>query len=261
MDLKLQGKRALVTGASKGIGRAVAEALAAEGCNLALAARSEKSLEELAESLSKKCQVAVTTHVVDLSQSSEQQRLVNECSGIDILVNNAGAIPAGEIDEFEEEAWREAWDLKVFGYINLCRSFFREMKERGDGVIVNVIGTSGQRMNPMYIGGSAGNASLMALSRALGSRSTDFGVRVLAVNPGLTATDRARFMLQTWSEQKFGTPESLGRILGRDESAVRPHGWSRARSPIWSPSRHLRAASYISGTVLTVDGGASDRNH
>lgn len=260
MDLKLQGKRALVTGASKGIGRAVAEALAAEGCNLALAARSEKSLEELAESLSKKCQVAVTTHVVDLSQSSEQQRLVNECSGIDILVNNAGAIPAGEIDEFEEEAWREAWDLKVFGYINLCRSFFREMKERGDGVIVNVIGTSGQRMNPMYIGGSAGNASLMALSRALGSRSTDFGVRVLAVNPGLTATDRARFMLQTWSEQKFGTPDRWEEFLVEMNLPFGRMGEPSEVADLVAFAASPRA-SYISGTVLTVDGGASDRNH
>ena len=162
MDLKLRGKRALITGASKGIGRAIAEALAAEGCNVALAARGEKSLEEISGILREKWQIAATTHVVDLSKSSDQNRLVDECRDINILINNAGAIPAGEIDEFEEEAWRQAWDLKVFGYINLCRAFFREMKAIGDGVIINVIGTSGQRMNPMYIGGSVGNASLMA---------------------------------------------------------------------------------------------------
>jgi 3-oxoacyl-[acyl-carrier protein] reductase len=260
MDLKLQGKRALVTGASKGIGRAIAEVLAAEGCDLALAARDGKSLDELAESLTKKCKVAVSTHPVDLSQSSEQQKLVSACAGIDILVNNAGAIPAGEIDEFEEEAWRAAWDLKVFGYINLCRSFFRDMKERRDGVIVNVIGTSGQRMNPMYIGGSVGNASLMALSRALGSRSTDFGVRVVAVNPGMTATDRARFMLQKWSEQKFGTPDRWEEFLVEMNL---PFGRMGEPSEVADLVAFVASprASYISGTVVTVDGGASDRNH
>jgi len=260
MDLKLRGKRALITGASKGIGRAIAEALAAEGCNVALAARGEKSLEEISGILREKWQIAATTHVVDLSKSSDQNRLVDECRDINILINNAGAIPAGEIDEFEEEAWRQAWDLKVFGYINLCRAFFREMKAIGDGVIINVIGTSGQRMNPMYIGGSVGNASLMALSRALGSRSTDFGVRVLAVNPGMTATDRARFMLQKWSEQKFGNPDRWEEFLVEMNLPFGRMGEPSEVADLVTFAASPRA-SYISGTVLTIDGGASDRNH
>ncbi|MFP6681106.1 MAG: SDR family oxidoreductase, partial [Gammaproteobacteria bacterium] len=188
------------------------------------------------------------------------QKLVSECSGIDILVNNAGAIPAGEIDEFEEDAWRQAWDLKVFGYINLCRAFFSEMKQRNEGVIVNVIGTSGQRMNPMYIGGSAGNASLMALSRALGSRSTDFGVRVVAVNPGLTATDRARFMLQKWSEQKYGTPDRWEELLVEMNLPFGRMGEPREVADLVAFIASSRG-SYISGTVMTIDGGATDRNH
>lgn len=260
MDLELHGKRALVTGASKGIGRAIAEVLAAEGCDLALASRERASLDQLAETLTSRTKVSITTHAVDLSQSSEQQKLVSECSGIDILVNNAGAIPAGEIDEFEEDAWRQAWDLKVFGYINLCRAFFSEMKQRNEGVIVNVIGTSGQRMNPMYIGGSAGNASLMALSRALGSRSTDFGVRVVAVNPGLTATDRARFMLQKWSEQKYGTPDRWEELLVEMNLPFGRMGEPREVADLVAFIASSRG-SYISGTVMTIDGGATDRNH
>ena len=89
MDLKLRGKRALITGASKGIGRAIAEALAAEGCNVALAARGEKSLEEISGILREKWQIAATTHVVDLSKSSDQNRLVDECRDINILINNS----------------------------------------------------------------------------------------------------------------------------------------------------------------------------
>jgi len=260
MDLELQGKRALVTGASKGIGRAIAEVLAVEGCDLALASREKESLDRLAEALASRTKVSITTHAADLSQSSEQQKLVSECSGINILVNNAGAIPAGEIDDFEEDAWRQAWDLKVFGYINLCRAFFSEMKQRNEGVIVNVIGTSGQRMNPMYIGGSAGNASLMALSRALGSRSTDFGVRVVAVNPGLTATDRARFMLQKWSEQKYGTPDRWEELLVEMNLPFGRMGEPREVADLVAFIASSRG-SYISGTVMTIDGGATDRNH
>ena len=260
MDLELRGKRALVTGASKGIGRSVADVLAEEGCELAIASRTAGDLEQLADILRAKSNSAVTTHAVDLSQSSEQQKLVQDCGEVDILVNNAGAIPAGEIDEFEEEAWRAAWDLKVFGYINLCRSFYRAMKQRGSGVIVNVIGTSGQRMNPMYIGGSSGNASLMALSRALGSRSTDFGVRVMAVNPGLTATDRARTMLQSWSEQKHGTPDRWEELLVEMNLPFGRMGEPREVADLVAFLASPRA-SYISGTVVTVDGGAADRNH
>ena len=134
------------------------------------------------------------------------------------------------------------------------------MKAIGDGVIINVIGTSGQRMNPMYIGGSVGNASLMALSRALGSRSTDFGVRVLAVNPGKTATDRARFMLQKWSEQKFGNPDRWEEFLVEMNLPFGRMGEPSEVADLVAFAASPRA-SYISGTVLTIDGGASDRNH
>jgi hypothetical protein len=112
----------------------------------------------------------------------------------------------------------------------------------------------------MYIGGSVGNASLMALSRALGSRSTDFGVRVVAVNPGMTATDRARTMLQKWSEQQFGTPDRWEEFLVEMNLPFGRMGEPSEVADLVAFVASARA-SYISGTVLTVDGGASDRNH
>ena len=97
------------------------------------------------------------------------------------MVNNAGANPAGEIDQLTEEIWRSSWDLKLFGCIALTRAFYVCMKSQGaGGVIMNVIGNSGERMNARYILGSIGNSALMSLTRALGARQPDFGIRVLA---------------------------------------------------------------------------------
>jgi len=212
MDLGLKGRRALVTGASRGIGRAIAEALAAEGCNLVLAARNGPGLATLVEVLHARHGVEAATVECDLSQPADQDRLCQSTPDVDILVNNAGANPAGEIDD---DAWRTAWDLKVFGTIALTRHFYSRMKARRSGVIVNVIGHSGELMNARYILGSSGNSALMSLTRALGGRSPDFGVRVVGVNPGLTATERATFMLKGWSRQRFGTEDRWMDVLAQ----------------------------------------------
>jgi 3-oxoacyl-[acyl-carrier protein] reductase len=259
MDLELKGKRAAITGASSGIGRAVAEVLAREGCDLLLAARNEAKLQAAAEVLRAAHGVAVETIAVDLSRSADQRRLADRAGAIDILVNNAGANPGGQIDEISEEVWRASWDLKVFGYINLIRAVYPTMKDRGGGVIVNVIGNSGERMNARYILGSSGNIALMGLTRALGGRSPDFGVRVVGVNPGLTATERANFLLRGWSESKFGTPEKTEQVLAEMDL---PFGRMCKPSEIADVVAFLASAraGYISGTIVTVDGGSSNRN-
>ncbi|MCB1738751.1 MAG: SDR family oxidoreductase [Gammaproteobacteria bacterium] len=260
MNLELDGKTALVTGASKGIGRAVAEALAREGCNLHLAARGAEGLADTAAAIRRSANVAVETHAVDLSRAHDQQALFAACADVDIVVNNAGSNPAGELDEIDEQTWRSSWDLKVFGFINLCRAYYGQMKTRGSGVIVNVVGNSGERMNPMYILGSSGNASLMAFSRALGARSTDFGVRVLAVNPGLTATDRASTMLRAWSQQKYGTEDRWREF---EAQMNLPFGRMGTAAEVADVVVFMASgrAGYVSGTVVTVDGGATNRNH
>ena len=190
MDLQLKGKRALVTGASKGIGFAVAQSLAAEGCHLDIAGRGVPALEQARDELRRAAPgIDIRVHSADLSRLEDQQRLAQACAGVDILVNNAGSNPAGDLDDTSNEIWRNAWDLKVFGYINLTRSIFHAMKQRRAGVIVNVIGYAGERLFARYIIGTTGNAALMAFSRSVGSQAPDFGVRVVAVNPGYTATD------------------------------------------------------------------------
>jgi len=140
MDLDLRGKKALITGASKGIGRACAEVLAEEGCDVALVSRTAADLEAARSAITAKHNVGVRVFPLDLSDSANVDKVAAECTDIDILVNNAGAIPGGDIVAIDEKRWREAWDLKVFGYINMTRRFYAQMRERGHGVIVNVLG-------------------------------------------------------------------------------------------------------------------------
>src|SRR4051812_12236298 len=140
MDLKLAGKTALITGASKGIGRATAETLAGEGCNVILVARTAADLNAAKDAIARRTNVRVDTVAADLSDSRNVDRLAKDFSAIDILVNDAGAIPGGKLLDVNEATWRKAWDLKVFGYVNMCRAFYALMKERGSGVIINVVG-------------------------------------------------------------------------------------------------------------------------
>ncbi len=140
MELGLRGKKALVTGASKGIGRACAEALAEEGCDVVLVSRTAADLETARATITAKHNVAVRVFPLDLSDSRNIDRLAAECPDTEILINNAGAIPGGNIDTVDEARWREAWDLKVFGYINMTRRFYALMRERKQGVIINILG-------------------------------------------------------------------------------------------------------------------------
>jgi hypothetical protein len=259
MDLGLRGKRALVTGASKGIGLAVAQVLAEEGCDLDLAARDGARLADIALAIGAQHGVNVHTHAADLGKSDDQKRLAAACGDADILVNNAGSNPPGELDEIEDDVWRASWDLKLFGYINMSRALYRRMKVRGAGVIVNVIGNSGERMNARYILGSSGNIALMGMTRALGARSPDHGIRVVGVNPGLTNTERSGRMLRGWSENAYGTPDRWEEFLGDLDLPFGRMGEAREVADVVAFLASPRA-SYVSGTIVTVDGGAANRN-
>ena len=256
MDLNLRGKTVLITGASKGIGRGCADLFAAEGANVHLAARSRDLLETASREIRSSHQVDAQFHPVDLSARGAAEELAERCADVDILVNNAGAIPAGDIDLVDETRWREAWDLKVFGYINTTRQFYRRMRERGQGVIVNVIGLAGEKFDSGYIAGTTGNASLMAFTRGIGSTSIDHGVRILGVNPGAVATDRIRTLLTTRSESELGDGsrwhEFFSKLpLGRAASVAEV-----ANVVVFLASER---ASYLSGIVVTVDGGQAAR--
>src|SRR3989442_8668769 len=146
MDLGLKGKTVLITGGSKGIGFACAMSFAAEGCDLHLAARNRELLETVRRTIrAAHSGVDVSLHAVDLRDGTSLHDLATACGDSDILVNNAGDIPGGTIESLDESKWRHAWELKLFGYINLTRELFRRMKARKRGVIVNIIGMAGEK--------------------------------------------------------------------------------------------------------------------
>jgi len=254
MDLHLRGKRVLITGASKGIGAAAAEAFAEEGCDLILAARSHDKLTALAERLRSAHQIAASTHVVDLRNPAGLARLAQEAGEIDILVNNAGDIPGGSIDKIDEATWRHAWELKVFGYINLTRIIYAQMKARGHGVIVNDIGSAGEKFDANYICGSAGNAALMAFTRALGGKSLADNIRVVGINPGPVGTDRHVTLLKTRAKTQFGDESRY-----TEYQKTLPLGRPAHAREIGDLMAFLASdrAGYTSGVIYTVDGGLS----
>lgn len=254
MDLHLGGKTALVTGASKGIGLACARLLAEEGCHLHLAARTEADLKRAQAEIQERWNVAVAVHPVDLSRGEAARALAAACAEIDILVNNAGAIPGGDLQAVDEARWREAWDLKVFGYVNLCRAVYPQMRARGGGVIVNVVGLAGERPRRDYIAGSAGNAALMAFTRGLGGASLSDNIRVVACNPGLIETDRMVTILRAQAQDRFGDSERWRELLPTDPPPGKPEHVADLVAFLASDR-----AAHITGTVVTIDGGSAHR--
>ena len=256
MDLKLTGHTALITGGSRGIGLGVAQSLAAEGCHLHLSSRNAADLETARGKIAAAHKVKVTCHPFDLGVSENARKLGQACRDVDILVNNAGAIPQGTLTKLEEKTWRDSWDLKVFGYINLTREIYAAMCERKRGVIINIIGGAGERPTAGYIAGSMANAGLMAFSRALGAESPNFGVRVLGLNPSATATDRGVVRWRNQAQKDLGDAERWPEL-----TKGFPFGRPASVEEIADVVTFLCSdrASYMSGTVIQVDGGAAAR--
>lgn len=265
MDLQLGGKRALVTGASSGIGAAIVRRLAMEGCNVVAVARTAADLQRVKEEVERETGRRIDIAPTDLAARGSATALAKAWPDVDILVNNAGEDPTGRLAEIDEDCWREAWDLKVFGYINLCREYYEVMKQRGGGVIVNVIGVAHLVRDARYICGATSTAAVTALTQALGGTSLHDGIRVVGVGPGVTSTPRlvkgAKLAMQYNPKLaelfERGDPDlddladHIGQGLGLARGG-RPEEIAAITAFIASPE-----AAYMSGTMVYSDGGWS----
>jgi len=256
MDMQLQGRRVLVTGGSKGIGLACAEAFAAEGCDVVLSARDPAALAAAADRLRAARQLRVETLPADLSQETERERLHAAFPDIDILVNNAGAIPSGRLQDIPMARWKAAWDLKVIGYIHMCQLYLPAMEARRSGAIVNIIGMAGRAPRAGYIAGGAGNAALIAFTSALGAAAQASNVKVVGINPAVTRTDRMMSQARTSAMQRFGDEERWAETLTN-----LPFGRPIEAAEIADLAVFLASARghYVNGTVVDVDGGGMFR--
>lgn len=256
MDLGLKGKSVLITGASKGIGLACARAFAAEGANLHIASRDAARLAEAKAEILKIAKVEVTIHPCDLAKPGSAKALAAACGVPDVLVNNAGAIPGGSIETIDEARWRESWELKVFGYINLTREILTPMMQRKSGVIVNVIGMAGVRPSFDYICGATANAALNAFTKGIGAGSVNHGVRVLGVNPAATRTDRIITLTKARAKTTFGDESRWEELLGNLPFGRIADAEEVADVVVYCASQR---SSYLSGTMIDIDAGGMYR--
>jgi len=256
MNLELEGKVVLVTGGSKGIGLACARAFAREGACVVIVSRGAENLGA-ARAILAADGIDVTTFAADLSKSAAAERAViaveEEVGPIAVLVNSAGGavrVPPGELTP---DKWHVAMDAKFFTYMNVMDYVLPRMVARGEGSVVNIIGTGGKVASPIHIPGGAANAALMLASAGLAAAWGHAGIRVNVINPGATMTGRVQMSLEAESRATGSSPED---ILSQNIKRI-PLGRYANPEEVADAALYLASAraSYVTGASLTMDGG------
>ena len=258
MDLKLADKVVVVTGASKGIGYACAEAFAREGSRVVLVSRVAANLDA-ALARFPETRHAPSAIAADLVRPADAQTMVEaverDTGPIDILVNSAGAARRYAPGDLDAEAWRAAMDAKYFSYIHPLDAVLKRMATRGRGAVVNIIGSGGRVANPVHLPGGAANAALMLATVGLAAAFGPKGIRINAINPGITMTGRVQEGLAVEAKMT-GLPES--ELLKRSEAKI-PLGRIGTPEEIARVVLFLASdqASYVTGAIVPMDGGAN----
>ena len=252
MELDLKNKIAIITGASRGIGKSIAQTLSAEGVKLTLVARSP--LDEFSASLPTES----LPLSIDLRLPDSTSRVVNatlqKFGGIDILVNNAGATKRGDFLQLTDDEWTDGFALKFYGAMRLSRAAWTSLMQ-SKGSIVNIIGIGGRTGSAEFAIGGTVNAALMNLTKVLADRGIKDGVRVNAINPGSIATERLQTRVNTFAKEKNLSYEEAFTQMAKNMGIARfgePEEIARAVAFLASPQ-----AAYIHGSILDVDGGAT----
>jgi NAD(P)-dependent dehydrogenase (short-subunit alcohol dehydrogenase family) len=254
VKLDLEGKVVLITGGSKGIGLACARAFLAEGCKVAIASRSRENLERAAASTGVALWVAA-----DLTRAETARDMVREVADklgdVDILVNSAGAAKRYLPDDLDATAWHAAMDAKYFTYIHAMDAVLPGMASRSHGSVVNIIGMGGKIANPIHLPGGAANSALMLATVGLSQVYGPKGIRVNAVNPGATLTDRVKEALSLEaSARKISEDEVLATAQARVPLRRFGSADEVANVVLFLSSER---ASYVTGAIVPMDGGST----
>jgi len=259
LELGLTGKTAIVTGGSIGIGFAIAKALYREGVSVAIVARDSERLERAASTIRELPNQGnqVIAIAADITQSASIQTIVSKTleslSQIDILINNAGSARAGSFLDLGDEAFVEAWNLKLLGYIRLVKAVISDQIHRRDGRIVNIIGGAGRTPRPNFLPGGTTNAALLNFTRGIASELAQHNIRINAISPGLTATDRADRIAEQIAQSRG---VSVEQVKIESLKAI-PLGRLAQPEEIANLALFLVSdlAASITGTEILVDGG------
>jgi 3-oxoacyl-[acyl-carrier protein] reductase len=262
MELGLEGKVALVTGASKGIGKAIADALAAEGCRVVLCARGEEELEAAAEEIRAAGGDAYAI-AADMSEANEINKLAEEIvsrfGSVDILVNNAGGIGSpSPFEELSDEDWIGVLELNLLSAVRLTRDVLPHMRERGWGRIINIASESGIQPDPFMPHYNASKAALINLTKSLSKAYAEDGILVNAVSPAAVRTPLVEGMFEGMAEERGVSKEEAEAAFlleSRPNIVLKRPGEPEETAAV-VVFLASEAASFVTGSNYRVDGGS-----
>ena len=257
METRLKGKTAIVTGASRGIGSAIALRLAGEGAQVVLCARDENLMEHAVKEIESAGGRAAAL-AVDLREMDAAKRAVEftlqTYGQIDIVVNNAGATKRGDFLELTDEDWADGFALKFFGAMRLTRAAWPHLKAQA-GSVLNISGVGGRMPGALFTIGGSVNAALLSFTKAMADIGIRDGVQVNAVNPGSIRTERYRRMLEAAAKQQGTDVETAERKLIESARTTRigePEDIAALVAFVVSPE-----GRFLQGSLIDMDGGAT----